>query len=54
MVDPEAFTGAVLHGGFTIVRVEISGEPMVDAIGREPLLELELSAAGSTSPFALG
>lgn len=37
MSDPYIFTNAPLHDGFTIVQVEITSEPLVDALGREAI-----------------
>jgi len=34
MADPGLFRGLRLHGGFTIVRLEVITEPLVDALGR--------------------
>lgn len=35
MIDPRTFQNLRLRGGFTIVRLEITDEPLIDAIGRE-------------------
>src|SRR5260370_16162625 len=35
MIDPTLFENVVLRGGFTIVRIELSTEPLVDAFERE-------------------
>jgi len=37
MIDPTLFENVVLRGGFTIVRIELSTEPLVDAVGREAI-----------------
>lgn len=37
MIDPHSFENVPLRGGFTIVRVELSDEPMVDVLGREAI-----------------
>ena len=42
MIDPSSFENVVLRGGFTIVRVEFTGEPLVDAIGREAIAQTQI------------
>ena len=37
MIDLSLFENIVLRGGFTIVRIEISDAPLVDALGREAI-----------------
>jgi hypothetical protein len=37
MIDPSAFENLRLRDGFTIVRVEITNEPLIDALGREAI-----------------
>ncbi len=37
MIDDSLFNNLPLRGGFTLLRVEFTSEPMVDAIGREAI-----------------
>jgi hypothetical protein len=37
MIDPESFRNFRLRSGFTITRVEITNEPLVDPIGRQAI-----------------
>jgi len=37
MIDPESFRNFRLRSGFTVSRVEITNEPLVDAIGRQAI-----------------
>ncbi len=35
MIDLQLFQNLRLRGGFTIVKLQITSEPLIDAIGRE-------------------
>src|SRR5437899_610134 len=37
MIDFRSFENVSLRGGFTIVRVKLTAEPMLDALGREAI-----------------
>ena len=37
MIDLSAFQSLQVRGGFTIVRLEITNEPLVDPVGREAI-----------------
>ena len=39
MIDVKAFTNNELHGGFRIVEVKLTHEPIRDALGREALAQ---------------
>jgi hypothetical protein len=43
MIDPSLFENVVLRGGFTIVRIEISTAPLVDALGREAIARTRIT-----------
>ena len=42
-MDLNAFANVFLAGGFTILRVEISVEPLVDALGREAIARTRIT-----------
>lgn len=44
MIDLTAFSNCTLLGGFRIVEVNKSAEPMVDAIGREAVAQTTITA----------
>lgn len=44
MIRPELFDNVSLRGGFTIARVRLSDEPMVDAMGREAIAQTGIVA----------
>jgi hypothetical protein len=43
MIDPNAFANVSLPGGFTILRVEISVEPLVDGLGRDAVARTRIT-----------
>ncbi len=43
MIEPNSFENVMLRGGFTIVRVEIIAEPLVDALGREAIARTRIT-----------
>jgi hypothetical protein len=43
MIDVAAFSGASLRGEFKIVSVNISAEPLVDALGREAIARTRIT-----------
>ena len=44
MIDLRAFQNLQLRGGFTIVRLEITNEPLVDAMGRDAVARTRITA----------
>ena len=42
MIDLTAFQNLRLHGGFTVVGVELAREPLVDALGREAVAQTRI------------
>lgn len=42
MIDISRFQNLRLHGGFTIVRLQLRDEPLVDAIGREAVAKTSI------------
>ncbi|MCX6905347.1 MAG: hypothetical protein NTW03_18085 [Verrucomicrobia bacterium] len=43
MVDPQSFLKLALPGGFVIVGLELTDEPMVDALGREAVAQTRIT-----------
>lgn len=37
MIDPSTFENVLLRGGFMLVRVEFTADPLLDALGREAI-----------------
>ena len=50
MIDFRSFENVSLRGGFTIVRVKLTAEPMLDALGPEASRERESSDEILRSP----
>ena len=42
VIDTASFQNLLLRGGFTIVRLELRDEPLVDAIGREAIAKTSI------------
>jgi C-terminal processing protease CtpA/Prc len=45
MIAPEDFASVLLCGGFILVEVEISSEPLADAIGREAIARTRIQGS---------